>query len=37
MGDKLKLLLADSLRVAHGSGALRTRVWRGVTVDTTVQ
>ena len=25
LGDKLELLLAESLRVAHQSGALRTR------------
>ena len=29
LGDKLELLLAESLRVAHASGALRTRDWRG--------
>ena len=29
LGDKLDLLLAESLRVAHESGALRTRTWRG--------
>jgi IS5 family transposase len=37
LGDKLELLLAESLRVAHESGALRTRGLRRVTVDTTVQ
>ena len=37
MGGKLDLLLAESLRVAHGSGALRTRDLARVTVDTTVQ
>ena len=37
LGDKLKLLLAESLRVAHTSGALRTRDLARVTVDTTVQ
>ena len=31
------MLLAESLRVAHESGALRTRDVRRVTVDTTVQ
>ena len=37
LGDKLELLLAESLRVAHKSGALRTRDLKRVTVDTTVQ
>ena len=37
LGDKLDLLLAESLRVAHESGALRTRDLARVTVDTTVQ
>jgi IS5 family transposase len=37
LGDKLELLLAESLRVAHESGALRTRDLKRVTVDTTVQ
>lgn len=37
LGDKLELLLAESLRVAHASGALRTRDLKRVTVDTTVQ
>ena len=32
-GDKLELLLAESLRVAHTSGALRTRDLARVTVD----
>ena len=36
LGDKLELLLAESLRVAHEAGALRTRNIR-VTADTTVQ
>src|SRR6202142_2960204 len=36
-GDRLKLLLAESLRVAHDTGALRTRDLKRVTVDTTVQ
>src|ERR1700674_1789507 len=36
LGDKLELLLAESLRVAHESGALRTRDLKRVTVDTTV-
>src|SRR2546430_6387020 len=37
LGDKLELLLAESLRVAHEAGALRTRDLERVTVDTTVQ
>jgi IS5 family transposase len=37
LGDKLELLLAESPRVAHASGALRTRDLARVTVDTTVQ
>jgi IS5 family transposase len=37
LGDRLELLLAESLRVAHESGALRTRDLQRVTVDTTVQ
>ena len=37
LGDKLELLLAESLRVAHASGALRARDLKRVTVDTTVQ
>jgi IS5 family transposase len=37
LGDKLELLLAESLRVAHGSGALRTKDLKRVTIDTTVQ
>lgn len=37
LGDKLDLLLAESLRVAHTSGALRTRDLARITVDTTVQ
>src|ERR1700675_2208434 len=36
-GDKLELLLAESLRVAHASGALRSKDLKRVTVDTTVQ
>ena len=36
LGDKLELL-AESLRVAHQSGALRTKNLARVTVDTTVQ
>jgi transposase, IS5 family len=37
LGGKLEVLLAESLRVAHASGALRTRDLKRVTVDTTVQ
>jgi hypothetical protein len=37
LGDKLELLLAESLRVAHASGALRMKDLARVTVDTTVQ
>ena len=37
LGDQLELLLAESLRVAHEVGALRTRDLQRVTVDTTVQ
>jgi IS5 family transposase len=37
LGDKLALLLAESLRVAHASGALRTKDLVRVIVDTTVQ
>ncbi len=37
LGDKLELLLAESLRVAHESGALRSNDLARVTVDTTVQ
>ncbi len=37
LGDKLELLLAESLRVAHESGALRTKDLARVTIDTTVQ
>src|SRR5476651_1340793 len=37
LGDKLDVLLAESLRVAHTSGALLTRDLARVTVDTTVQ
>src|SRR3954447_10953160 len=37
LGDKLELLLAESLRVAHDSGALRSQELARVTVDTTVQ
>lgn len=37
LGGELELLLAESLRVAHESGALRTKDLKRVTVDTTVQ
>jgi transposase, IS5 family len=37
LGDKLELLMAESLRVAHQAGALRTKDLKRVTVDTTVQ
>jgi IS5 family transposase len=37
LGDKLELLLAESLRVAHEAGAVRTNDLKRVTVDTTVQ
>jgi IS5 family transposase len=37
LGDKLELLLAESLRIAHEAGALRTTDLARVTVDTTVQ
>src|SRR5579864_6667072 len=37
LGDKLELLLAESLRVAHEVGALRGQDLKRVTVDTTVQ
>ena len=37
LGERLDLLLAESLRLAHQSGALRTKDLARVTVDTTVQ
>ncbi len=37
LGEKLELLLAESLRVAHATGALKARDMERVTVDTTVQ
>jgi IS5 family transposase len=37
LGDKLELLLAERLRVAHQAGALRSNDLACVTVDTTVQ
>jgi transposase, IS5 family len=37
LGGKLELLLAETLRIAHAAGALRTKDLARVTVDTTVQ
>ena len=37
LGDKLELLLAESLRLAHASGSLRSQDLKRVTVDTIVQ
>lgn len=37
IGEKLDKLLAESLRVAHATGALKTKDLARVTVDTTVQ
>jgi IS5 family transposase len=37
IGDRLDILLAESLRVAHDTGALNKRDLARVTVDTTVQ
>jgi len=37
IGDKLDILLAETLRIAHDTGALRKRDLARVTVDTTVQ
>jgi len=37
LGDKLELLLAESLWVAHANGALRSEDLARVTIDTTVQ
>jgi hypothetical protein len=37
LGEKLELLLAESLRVAYETGALRTQDLARVTVNTTVQ
>lgn len=37
IGDKLELLLAESLRVAHDTGALKKDDLARITVDTTVQ
>ena len=37
IGDRLKILLQESLRLAEAAGALRTRDIARVTVDTTVQ
>ena len=37
IGDRLDILLAESLRIAHDTGALKTRDLARVTIDTTVQ
>lgn len=37
IGGKLDTLMAESLRVAHGTGALKTTDLERITVDTTVQ
>jgi transposase, IS5 family len=37
IGEKLAVLLAESLRVAHATGALKTKDLTKLTVDTTVQ
>ncbi len=37
IGDRLDILLAESLRIAQATGALKTRDLARVTVDTTVQ
>jgi len=37
LGPKLELLLAESMRVAHAAGALRTKNLQRVPVDTTMQ
>ncbi|MCK5364831.1 MAG: IS5 family transposase, partial [Gammaproteobacteria bacterium] len=37
LGDRLEVLLAESLRVAHSTGALKAQDMERVTVDTTVQ
>jgi IS5 family transposase len=37
LGDRLELLLAESLRVAHSTGALKAQDMERITVDTTVQ
>src|SRR6185436_3555386 len=37
LGARLELLLAESLRIAHQAGALRSKDLARVTVDTTVQ
>ncbi len=37
LGGKLEILLAESLRIAHDTGALKKRDLARVTVDTTVQ
>jgi len=37
IGDRLHILLQESLRIAHDTGALKTREMARVTIDTTVQ
>src|SRR3979490_1360212 len=37
LGDRLELLLAERLRIAHASGALRSQDLKRVTIDNTVQ
>jgi IS5 family transposase len=37
IGERLKLLLAESLRVAHATGALETKDLKRITVDTKMQ
>ncbi|MDP6706917.1 MAG: IS5 family transposase [Alphaproteobacteria bacterium] len=37
IGDKLEILLQETLRIAHDTGALRKRDLARVTIDTTVQ
>ncbi len=37
IGDKLEVLLAERLRVAHDTGALKKNDLARITVDTTVQ
>ena len=37
IGDRLDILLQESLRIAHDTGALKKRDLARVTVDTTVQ
>ena len=37
IGDRLDILLAESLRIAHDTGALKKSDLASVTIDTTVQ